>query len=145
MKQIVIENGLVDVTDPCYDRGEWCSLWDVKVRNGEYEVDVDELNELTKSIRMMLKGEEIVKVKDIGVVGVDAGLCGFFVKKPTFNNAEWKEICGKLKEMDERGEYPYEIPTGVFANSGHGDGEYPVRAYYDCNDEIVGLEIVFIV
>lgn len=29
-------HGIVDITDPCYNRDVWCRMTDVKIRNGVY-------------------------------------------------------------------------------------------------------------
>lgn len=42
--KVSFPDGLVDVTDPCYDKDTWCALHDVKVLPGNYTAFIDEVD-----------------------------------------------------------------------------------------------------
>ena len=42
--EVLFVDGLVDVSDPCYDRGTWCARYDVKVKPGKYCAFIDEVD-----------------------------------------------------------------------------------------------------
>lgn len=46
--EVSFTDGLVDVSDPCYDRGTWCACYDVKVMPGKYCAFIDEVNFLSE-------------------------------------------------------------------------------------------------
>ena len=78
--------------------------------------------------------------KEIGEIGVDAGLAGFFWNKPDFTDSEWNEFCDKL---DKNNEVAYlDEGMGFWCSSGYGDGIYKVYAIKD-EREIVALKICF--
>jgi len=144
IEKLDVKDGLVDITDPCYDRGTWCAMWGVKVKTGEYTVEINKTGSRVRSIYMHLPDEKMIRKQDIGLAGVDAGLCGFFIDKPTFSDDEWMKICKDIEEQEKSGKDIFKIASGVFSSSGYGDGEYPISAYYNGDLEIVGLKITFI-
>ena len=84
---------------------------------------------------------KIVGESDIGSIGVDAGLAGFFENKKDYNDEEWEDFCNFL---DQSTAQAWEIDNGFFAESGYGDGCYDVYAYVLSDGTAVGLKIVFI-
>ena len=143
----------IDITDPCYDRHVWCRLNNVKIKEGEYRCVVwkerigyeDYLGNLDYDTRISKIGiyygdiPHAEKLEEIGEIGVDAGLAGFFNDKPDYNDEEWMKLCSAIEGKD------YLInEEGFFSSSGYGDGCYPVYAENDTNGEIVSLEISFI-
>jgi hypothetical protein len=74
----------------------------------------------------------------IGIIGVDAGLAGFFMNKPDYNDEEWDAFCESIHDGDA-----WIKDEGFFSSSGYGDGGYPVYAY-KVDNEIVALEIRFL-
>ena len=158
-------NGSVDITDPCYDRDVWCRINDMKVRPGDYECSyfmtnfpweydgkngddwcvtrariahVDVMTELEST-----GFSECDEAEEIGEIGVDAGLAGFFKNKPDFSDEEWHEFCRAMRAMRAMDEQAYLTDLGFWTSSGYGDGGYPVYAVKR-GGEIVALEIVFI-
>ncbi len=143
--------GIIDITDPCYDRNVWCRM-NATVKSGEYDCRVwyqKEKYELDGEIKeyrtvgiigIYLDG--IIpyprQMELIGEIGVDAGLAGFFMNKPDYNDDEWHEFCASIRKGDA-----WIKDEGFFSRSGHGDGEYYV---YACKQEgeITALEIRFV-
>lgn len=142
----------IDITDPCYNKKVWCRLNNVKIKEGEYRCIVwikkthydDYHGNRHYDTRIAKIGiyygdiPHAEKLKEIGDIGVDAGLAGFFNNKPDYNDEEWSELCSAIKGKD------YLInEEGFFSSSGYGDGYYPVYAEKDTNGEITSLEIAF--
>jgi hypothetical protein len=142
----------VDITDPCYRKDVWCRMNDVKVKPGEYKCvtwmrpdtytyegktyDDTRVAIIGIYLNGLVPNEDYME--EIGEIGVDAGLAGFFNNKPDYNDDEWSEFCDSIRDgcawiKDE----------GFFSSSGYGDGCYPVNAFR-MNGEIVALEIRFI-
>lgn len=142
----------IDITDPCYNKNVWCRLNNVKIKEGEYRCIVgkqrtryeDCFGKLRYDTRIAKIGiyrgdiSDVRKLEEIGEIGVDAGLAGFFNNKPDYNDEEWSELCSAIEGKD------YLInEEGFFSSSGYGDGCYPVYAEKDANGEIISLEIIF--
>lgn len=144
----------IDITDPCYDRDVWCRMNKVKIKEGEYHCAIWPTYEWYTDIltgkrrrystvaRIGIYLGEVPAQTDlveIGFVGVDAGLAGFFNDKPDYDDSAWTDVCNSISGKD------YLVSEdGFFSRSGYGDGEYPVYAEKDENGEIVSLEIAFI-
>ena len=94
-------HGSVDITDPCYDRDVWCRMTDVKIRKGVYACiawhhkdkgtfDNGEpyCYDVIGIIGIYLDGVIPCQkeMKEIGSIGVDAGLAGFFHNKPDYTD-----------------------------------------------------------
>lgn len=77
-------------------------------------------------------------MKEIGSIGVDAGLAGFFHHKPDYDDAAWAEFCDRVSHGDA-----WMIENGFYSSSGYGDGGYGVFAYQQ-DGEIRALEIRFL-
>ena len=77
-------------------------------------------------------------MKQIGSIGVDAGLAGFFNNKPDYNDAQWHAFCEQILNGNA-----WITEDGFFTSSGYGDGSYPVKAF-KLNGKIIALEIQFI-
>ena len=89
-------HGSVDITDPCYDRDVWCRMNDVKIKDGMYTCMVwrhtfkgeyegkPYTEQCVGIIGIYLDGviPQQKAMKEIGSIGVDAGLAGFFHHKP---------------------------------------------------------------
>lgn len=77
-------------------------------------------------------------MKEIGSIGVDAGLAGFFHSKPDYDYEAWNAFCDRIRHGDA-----WITEDGFYSSSGYGDGGYGVYAQ-EQNGEIVALEIRFI-
>ena len=77
-------------------------------------------------------------MKEIGSIGVDAGLAGFFHNKPDYDDDAWSAFCDRIRHGDA-----WITGDGFYSSSGYGDGGYGVYAQ-EHNGEIVALEIRFI-
>lgn len=142
--------GTVDITDPCYNKDVWCRMT-AEVKAGEYACYVWRNTEKGvydgreyKDVRVGVIGiylDGIIPpakaMEDIGSIGVDAGLAGFFMNKPDYNDNEWDRICNLIDKGDA-----WIIDEGFFSESGYGDGCYGVYAN-KVNGEITALEIRF--
>ena len=145
---------IIDITDPCYDKDVWCRMNNVLIKSGEYHcikwmyTEKEEFNgkqytDTRVGILGIYLGGVIPQQKqmvEIGSIGVDAGLAGFFENKPDYNDSEWQKFCDRLDNNNNA----WMIDCGVYSSSGYGDGCYGVYAYKNANEEITALEIRFI-
>lgn len=145
-------HGSVDVTDPCYNREVWCRMNDVKIKEGLYtcmawyQTDKGEYNgkpychKVVGIIGVYLDGVVPGQktMKEIGSIGVDAGLAGFFHNKPDYDDKAWHDFCNRISQGDA-----WMTDEGFYSSSGYGDGCYSVYAA-EREGEIVGLEIRFL-
>jgi hypothetical protein len=143
--------GIVDITDPCYSKGTWCRMT-AEVKAGEYACNIWRHTEKYwfqgaqhDDVRVGKIGiyrdgivPNVKLMQPIGSIGVDAGLAGFFMNKPDYNDEEWDEFCASIYKGDS-----WIKDEGFFSSSGYGDGHYPVYAY-KIDNEIVALEIRFL-
>lgn len=139
-----------DITDPCYDRDVWCRMNNVPTVPGKYTciAYILDTGDWGNRVAMMrIEHESVCGVEDIiadevlvGEIGVDAGLAGFFNKKPDYPDDEWVKFCDDLGK-----EYPTRkiVQDGFVCSSGYGDGGYPVYGHKNGNSYDT-LEIVFI-
>lgn len=124
----------IDITDPCYDRDTWCRMNDVRAIPGDYTCFVTRFvngpsDGVITSINIVLEDKsseryDISEMNDIGSIGVDAGLAGFFNNKPDFNDSEWDTFCDNIEKGDA-----WIYQNGFFSSSGYGDGGYEVYAH----------------
>ena len=143
--------GIVDITDPCYNKDVWCRMT-AEIKAGEYTCYVwrhtemfEHNGEEYKDVRVGVIGIYLGGIvppqrsmEYIGEIGVDAGLAGFFMNKPDYNDDEWEGFCDSIRDG-----YAWIKDEGFFSSSGYGDGCYPVYAN-KVNNEITALEIRFI-
>ena len=142
--------GLIDITDPCYNKDVWCRM-NATVKAGTYECRVWKQTEkyeyegkehkyqIVGIIGIYLDGiiPPQKQMEEIGSIGVDAGLAGFFMNKPDYTDEQWTEFCESICKGDA-----WIKDEGFFSSSGDGDGCYGVYAYKQ-NGEITALEIRF--
>lgn len=142
-------SGTVQVTDPCYDSDVWCRTT-IDVKPGEYACRIwMSPEERVGIIGIYLKGivppQQVMK--EVAIIGVDAGLAGFFNIKPDYSDEEWKEFCNDIFSTKEDAYIFKDRPDkteGFFSSTGYGDGEYPVYVCKDVDGEIVAAEIRFL-
>lgn len=147
----------LQVTDPSYNEDSWyrlnlkikageysCYIWKRKTKSSTstyyYEVGIIGMYLNSKNGNCVIPDARTREL--IGYIGVDAGLAGFFNGKPDFTDEQWNYICRYIPA--HRKEMFYKIKEGVFADSGRGDGEYPVYVYRNNANEITGVEIQFL-
>lgn len=133
----------IDITDPCYDKDVWCRMkYDMVPGNYMCYVstkDCDVWGTRVSRIGICLDGKTPARLKEIGEIGVDAGMAGFFNNKPDYSDDEWREFCEGLGNEDF-----WIREDCFFSDSGYGDGMYPVYAKFAPNSEkAVALEIRF--
>lgn len=145
-------HGSVDITDPCYNKDVWCRMDNVRIKEGKYtcmvwyHTDKGKYDGKPYSHKMVgilgiyLDGKipNQKAMKEIGSIGVDAGLAGFFHNKPDYDDKAWSAFCDRVRHGDA-----WITEDGFYSSSGYGDGCYGVYAQKQ-NDEIVALEIRFI-
>lgn len=144
----------VDVSDPCYSRDTWCRMNDVKIKAGRYlcgvwighdEGEIDGRHyphKLIGAIGIYRNGKipKPDEMEELGEIGVDAGMAGFFRngKHEFKEDDEWSAFCDMMSDNDA-----LLTADGFFSTSGYGDGSYGVYAYRQ-DSEITALEIRFL-
>lgn len=154
----VSDGDTITVTDPCYNRDVWCRMNDIKAKPGKYdciawyhtetyEYEGEKQNcTYVARIGIYLNGfiPPQKELKEMGEIGVDAGLCGIFIDKPDYSDEQWGAMIGIIPYFDAiilKGEVD---TVGFVSPSGYGVGAYPVCAYRDEKGEIIAIEVVFI-
>lgn len=137
--------GVIDITDPCYDKDVWCRMNNVEIVSGKYDCIIWEKDEGEWGMRVAIIGiylNGVVPLQKtmeyIGEICVDAGLAGFFENKPDYSDEEWQDFCDAIG-YDNAHIYP----EGFCSSSGFGDGEYEVFAFKNDDGKIAALEIHF--
>lgn len=148
----------IDITDPCYDKDVWCRT-QKPITPGEYNCYVgigSNKNWGTRVYMLILLAADIDldskgDVENVGTIGVDAGMAGFFENKPDYSDEEWNKVCDYVFEGFESGNskkhwiVDADTPLrckGFFSESGIGDGEYVVYQLKKRN-RIVGYKLAF--
>ena len=142
----------VDITDPCYPCDGNCNIVKYPIRSGKYECyirygdgeswkRIAEIAIIKKNYNKYLDNNVW---DEIGKVGVDSGLCGFFSDKIDYTHEEWDNFCDRLEIGEAKKSWWVNFDNGFFSESGWGDGYYPVYRYVDEAKQTVGLKIVFI-
>lgn len=151
----------VDITDPCYDNDVVCRLT-APIEPGKYEYVIQKqlfnpvkdplagfiasLAIINSEAKAACNDETTFRSFFYGVIGVDAGLAGFFEDKPDYSDEEWGEICDYLKAKDYAEanlDNPFKC-NGIATSSGYGDGEYIVAQLRTEEGVVVGYRIDFI-
>lgn len=136
----------ITVTDPCYDRDVWCRIDGLEIREGDYDCIYWTKS---KDNRVMCCGiylNGFVPPKDsfeeIGTIGVDAGLAGFFENKPDYNDDEWLELVHNFYDTEDKNSMISDC--GFFTSTGYGDGCYGVGVYTSpASGKVEAVEIWF--
>ena len=114
----------IDITDPCYDEDVWCRINNFPIPPGEYEcytltADNQETSGWGKRIaRIGIRTDEADYFEDIGIIGVDAGMAGFFIA----DNRRFMEEEIMRHDCDD----VFKNEEGFCSSSGYGDGSYTV-------------------
>lgn len=162
-----ITAGKIDITDPCYSRDDSFRINDVALSAGKYklicfkgwEYEQDELAEMgitaTESelndlrhriFSIMMKKPSCKNAsfsskrwEQIGQIGVDSGMAGFFWGLDGF--ADDDEYFDFIAELDDNDGIMVS-DRGFYCSSGYGDGIYDVFAIKQ-NNGIIALRIDF--
>lgn len=150
-----LEKGLVDITDPCYDRDTWCRMNDVAVQPGTWNCYIAKTKNKwgTRCAAIIMVHPEHEKANDsvletplfVDEIGVDTGLAGFFVSpKRDYSDLAWQEFCDWLFKNEVSGQPTVRLTeNSFFSSSGYGDGGYGVYAH-KTNGVIDAIKIEFI-
>ena len=156
---IDIADDKIDITDPCYDNSSiWCRT-QKPIIPGKYNCYAGEGSNKAWGRRiyaliLLANGLDLngkYDVQNVGKIGVDAGLAGFFVNKPDYSDDEWDRICEYLfkKECSRQSKRFWIVDEdtpllckGFFSESGAGDGEYFLYEIKQCG-KIVGYRLEF--
>lgn len=146
-----VKSGNLRITDPCYDKGTWCSgvLDDCKIGTWEtfYKLDdtgnkVSELLAFYSDISSRtLKSEKWLE-QSIDV-GVDSGQCGIFDDELYPNPGDKKSFYSKCCDFTSSDYAGVVENFGVVSSSGDGDGSYTCYTLED-KDGVVGIKIIFL-
>lgn len=149
--QIEPNEGLT-ITDPGYDKDVWCRVNDLKFKPGYYKVYYDVKD--CRPSRLLIVHKDYLKEyrkQDVAVVidcvGVDSGLCGFFIDKPDYDYIEWGAVCEHLLRINDLGIVHKNTPfkcKGIVCRSGYGDGEYSAKLKVNTEGEFYSCEVRFI-
>ncbi|MCI8404281.1 MAG: DUF4241 domain-containing protein [Clostridia bacterium] len=149
---VLFKDGLVDITDPCYDSDVWCRTVNTRIKPGTYDCyayickkgEADDLGRcfITQIVHHNYNTEKVPDSswKHLCSIGVDAGLAGFFSHKPDLVDDEWLKFCHEIEGKNYM--IVKDTCSGFVTSSGYGDGKYDVYACYH-DGEIVALEIRF--
>ena len=96
---------------------------------------------------------ELPKWEQVGVIGVDAGLC--WIGDPSYcvtpdatehPAKNWNEFCDIIKDKDVHA-FPYKKGhpgLGVVVSTGYGDGVYPVFVRRNAEGRIAEVRVRFV-
>ena len=144
----------IDITDPGYNKDTLCRMNNIEILKGEYECTIWKIKETyeykgkqhtsthVSKIGIYLNGNIPPKddLFEIGQIGVDSGLAGFFMNKPDYSHDEWvNEFCMSIGINEDA----WIKDEGFFSESGYGDGCYPVYAANNDDGKIIAVEIAF--
>ena len=146
--------GHVTITDPCYDKGTWCTAEVDNVFKGEWEASVEiqdcgDWGNRVAQLILKVPGQEIVKsIKLPDDIGVDAGVCGVFEDKPDYQDEDWDGImvefghgyktCGLALTSNAF------HCNGAWSHSGYGDGSYIATIGVNENGEVVQIIVDYL-
>ena len=149
-------SGVLNVSDPCYELGTWCTHT-LSVRPGTYRAYVEPSDEgvwgdRNASLIISFDGIEYDRSKETRTeaeIGVDSGQAGFFdriyyPKEETGAYGDTNTFYGKACEQTNNAFQAGIVENfGVVSSSGYGDGGYAL--YIVLTDgEITGARIEFI-
>ncbi len=148
-----IKSGSVYVTDPCYEPGTWCQGLVKNVLCGKWKASViientslgwgNRVHELNV-VHEAYEDIEIFMDKQTFVVGVDAGVAGFFDSDKWVGRSsdedEYSRLCEMTHDLEQAGCTDY----GVISSSGFGDGAYDCFVGKNKEGKVVCMSIIFI-
>ncbi len=112
-----VDSGMIMIIDPCYlhDVHRYVKLLPDMIKSNEKKKD--------KTDRWYLNAKRFYKSKQQAI-----------------NITEnWKNVCKDQAKNSE----PQEYASGVLSHTRGGDGSFPVYAYFDKENRVAKLEIVF--
>lgn len=159
--EIDFNDGIVDITDPCYNSDTWCAVFGHQIKSGKYKCYIDvvdfpyimgkEINHDYRIMRLVIIHEEFngkIKYDDLKFetindqIGVDAGLCGFYNHKPNYEKEDdWTNFWQNLSN-DEYGNVCDCGENGITVSSGFGDGVYRLSEI-NVNGDSIALSLDF--
>lgn len=145
-----VTNGLIDITDPCYDFLAWGRINKVKIREGLYNCELSKVENslLVYSISIVHEEAQVSGYSEVlDLIEVDSGLAGFFISpKKDYTEEEWSKFHSDLYPEEDCFENPiaWVNQEGFFSKSGYGAGTYSVYCHRNKEYQIDALKIVFV-
>jgi hypothetical protein len=156
--QFEITSGSIIISDPCYQRGIWCSAginnakkgtWTAKAKTGEVPGWGNRCWELIATHKKFqdISSDSITEEVE-AEIGVDSGQCGIFdsqdfpEEKGSYKDPDswYKRVCKKTDAIEGG-----VIKGGYVTRSGFGDGGYSCFISKDSNhNQVIAVKIVFI-
>ncbi len=133
---------------PDYSNAGGASWRHAELTGGEWhDFDPEDEGDCEEVEAAIAKAPGQVKASQIGIIGVDAGLCWIgdpcYIlhpdEKPKSIGSDWSDFCMKLgSDFPTCKEFDYDVGhpgLGVVVSTGYGDGVYPV--YAEIEDRVV--------
>jgi len=151
--QFEVQSDKLRVTDPCYDKGTWCSGLIEDVKPGLWDANVKTMNNRVAELiayHTNVKSIDSKKNKweeQEFEIGVDSGQCGIFEDKfyPDGETGDFNDdssFYGKCCNLTLNKGGVGVLDFGVVSTSGWGDGTY---FCYTIEEKgiVVGVKVVF--
>lgn len=136
-------SGTVDVTDPCLEQADRCRLTLTGLRHGVYCCYLQRVPmEYVQGLFLVHEDYPFSGIQNpeadstwklVGRIGVDAGMAGFFDRKPDWLRLRWGELMDWIEEQDTLAggrlhayRKQFDGRDGFWSTSGYGDGDYRV-------------------
>lgn len=144
-----VSTGKLMVTDPCYDKGTWCTAAVENAAKGQWEAEVERVDcgmwgNRVQKLTVRAVGKKPTSHERLDAdIGVDAGVCGVFENKPNYGDIDWAKVCDEMKTafggIASKGNGFH--CEGAWSSSGYGDGSYDAFVGCDENGEVVEITI----
>jgi hypothetical protein len=152
-----VKSGRFIISDPCYNRGTWCSGMLENVMRGEWKAYVLRRDTGSWGVRC---AELIVCHNEFPFeklsfaektefdIGVDSGQAGIYCDSE-FHGGEdeygedgWYDACCQATLNNQRGAGV--LPGGVVSASGFGDGSFDAFVERNPDGQVIGAKVVFV-
>ena len=147
---VLLTTGELTITDPCYDKGTWCTANLKNVFKGLWEAsleftDCGSWGTRVSALHFNAVGQTggfFKKTKD--EIGVDAGVCGIFENKPNYTDDDWDNLNfwparGGMAKLTNGFRC-----NGCWSHSGLGDGGYRAAISKNSDGQIVGIKVIYL-
>ena len=148
--EVTEDNESFVVTDPCYTLGTWCQGVIPNVKKGTWTTAHKMKDGVVASIKVRCLGTtaQSLPIRADFEVGVDSGQAGIFKlsEYPKGDTGEYGDettFYGRCCEAT----HPKSsvMPEGFVSSSGYGDGGYVCHYWLDDNNQVIQVEIDFMI